>query len=75
MTGTDWREHAKRGEWGMISWILLPGADRVELFEMLLRIVPRRERGDGVETFEGFIIPEEASGLNPTFGTLGFWRR
>ncbi len=60
MTGTDWREHAKRGDWKNISWILLPVADRVELFEMLRRIVPRRVRGDGVETYEGFIALDES---------------
>ncbi len=57
---TNWREHVKWGRWSMISPIRLSDADQDELVEMLQRIVPSRERGHGVETYVGFIRPEEA---------------
>ncbi len=57
----DWREHAKRGDWEKIALYRLSDAEQVELMEMLRAIVPTRERGHGVETFEGFIRPEEAN--------------
>ncbi len=57
----DWREHARRGEWTRIPALLLSEDDLAELNEMLRRIVPTRKRGHGVETFEGFIRPEEAN--------------
>ena len=56
----DWREHAKRGNWQKIVYQSLPVADQVELLEMLRRIVPTRVRGHGVETYKGFIAPNEA---------------
>jgi len=57
----DWREHARRGEWNRTSPLLLSDDDLAELKEMLRRVVPTRKRGHGVETFEGFIRPEEAN--------------
>ncbi len=57
---SDWREHARRQEWRRIAPYHLLERDQVELIEMLQYVVPRHERGHGVETFEGFIAPEEA---------------
>ena len=56
----NWREHAERAEWMKIETFRLSDADRAELFELLRRIVPKRERGHGIETYEGFITPQEA---------------
>ena len=55
----NWREHAERAEWMKIETFRLSDADRAELFELLRHIVPKRERGHGIETYEGFITPQE----------------
>lgn len=57
----NWRDYAERGKWYKIEAWRLSSDDAVELAAMLQGIVPRRRRGHGVETFEGWIFPHEAT--------------
>jgi len=61
MMNVDWRFHAKSNEWHKIDICDVPVCDYPELLISLKAFVPKRWFGHGIETYEDFITPEEAT--------------
>lgn len=57
---SNWRRYAQAKEWWKIHPIDLGPAERVELAEILESVLPRVQRGHGMETFHDSISPRDA---------------
>jgi hypothetical protein len=56
-----WREHAAAQDWWRIDDRNLSGDERSELLQMLTKVVPIREWGEGLKKFKDFIHPSDAT--------------
>lgn len=71
-----WRKYAAEGAWHKIKlddYARLSAEDRYELIEVLRKIVPTRVRGDGLETFEDYIWPDEYFAASADRSVEGFF--
>ena len=57
---SDWRKLAEQKAWREIEFWKIPHSELSDLVEVIAPHVPRVKRGDVVETYTGFLPPEDA---------------
>lgn len=58
---SDWRNHANKNQWNKFDISDVPVQDYPELLMRLKVFLPKRWFGHGIETYEDFITPEDAT--------------
>ncbi len=64
---SDWRAHAASGNWRGVRFSDIEGLaadERAELIAALHTVAPKRTRGEGLETLEEPVRPEELKGVD-----------
>jgi len=67
---SDWRKLAEQKAWREIQVWRIPLSELTELMEVIAVHVPRVERGDGLETYIGFLPPEDAETVDQYYSAL-----
>lgn len=70
----NWKVHLESKEYYRISAIYVSGYDdKFEIYQALKRIVPTRKWGDGIETYEDFIRPNETETWEMLYASELLW--